>query len=249
MPEIGFMMQVGLPAASLLDAFLMSNMMGKGIVLIQIASSIIAAAIIIGKNKELASIASNNRRFLREFLTGGDVLGFYLARKKLTMMSLALIYERTCERLVKFLDPEMRRAVIGRQQGGQERASLSSNEIELVRSTCEHVVMEEELRVEFGMGLLATIVTASPMLGLLGTVWGMLDAFGSMGTHNAVLLSTIAPSISAAMLTTVTALLVAIPSAIFYNTLAGKIRQINNDMEGFADEVIGRITCEFKGDY
>ena len=247
MPGLGFLLTTGLPAATLIDAFMISNMMGKVIVLIQIASSIIAAAIIIGKNKELASIAASNKRFIREFVTGGDVLGLYLARKKIPTMSLALIYEKTCERLVKFLDPEMRRAVIGRQQGGLEHAALSANEIELVRSTCEHVLMEEEIRVEQGMGLLATIVTASPMLGLLGTVWGMLDAFASMGTHNAILLSAIAPSISAALLTTVTALLVAIPSAIFYNNLAGKIRQINNDMEGFADEVMGRVTCEFKG--
>ena len=236
-----------MPAASLVDAFVISNMMGKVIVLVQIASSIIAAAVVIGKNKELASIAANNRRFLREFLTGGDVLGLYLARKKLTLMSLALIYERTCERLVKFLDPEMRRAVLGRQQGGLEHAALSANEIELVRSTCEHIVMEEEIRVEFGMGMLATVVTASPMLGLLGTVWGVLDAFASMGAQNTVLLSAIAPAISSALLTTVIGLLVAIPCAIFYNSLAGKIRQINNDMEGFADEIMGRVSCEFKG--
>ena len=248
MSGLGFLVSTtAMPMASLFGAFAESNMMGKVIVLIQIASSIIAAAIIIGKNKELASIAVSNKRFLREFLVGGDVLALYLARKKVAMMSLALIYDRTCERLVKFLDPEMRRAVLNRNQGGQEHAALSSSEIELVRSTCEYVVMEEEIRVEYGMGLLATIVTSSPMLGLLGTVWGMLDAFASMGEHNAVLLSAIAPSISAALLTTVTALLVAIPCAIFYNNLAGKIRQINNDMEGFADEITGRITCEFKG--
>jgi len=247
MTGFGFLVPTALPMASLFDAFVISNMMGKVIVLIQIATSIVAAAIIIGKNKELASIAGSNKRFIREFVAGGDVLGLYLARKKMTMLSLALIYERTCERLVKFLTPDTRRAVLGRQQGGYEHAALSANEIELVRSTCEHVLMEEEIRVEQGMGLLATIVTASPMLGLLGTVWGMLDAFASMGAHNAILLSAIAPSISAALLTTVTALLVAIPSAIFYNNLAGKIRQINNDMEGFADEVMGRVSCEFKG--
>jgi len=247
MTGFGFLGPAGLPMASLAGGFMMSNMMGKIIVLIQIASSIIAAAIIIGKNKELASIAGNNRRFVKEFLAGGDVLAFYLSRKKMAMMALAMIYERTCERLVKFLAPDTRRAVLGRQQEGQERASLSASEIELVRSTCEHTVMEEEIRVELGMGLLATIVTASPMLGLLGTVWGVLDAFADMGTQNTVLLSAIAPSISAALLTTVVGLLVAIPCAIFYNSLAGKIRQINNDMEGFADEIIGRIACEFKG--
>jgi len=236
-----------LPVASLVSGFMVSNMMGKVIVLVQLASSVIAAAIIIGKNKELSSITANNKRFLRDFLAGGDVLALYLARKKMTMTSLALIYDRTCERLVKFLDPDTRRTVIGRQQGGMERAALAAGEIELVRSTCEHITMEEEIRVEHGMGMLATIVTASPMLGLLGTVWGVMDAFGSMAQQNTVLLTSIAPAISAALLTTVVGLLVAIPCAICYNSLAGKARQINNDMEGFADELIGRVACEFKG--
>jgi len=244
---LDFVGSAALPMASLFDAFATSNMMGKVIVLIQLASSIIAAAIIIGKNKELAGIAASNKRFLREFLAGGDVLGLYIARKKMAAISLALIYERTCDRLVKFLDPDTTRTVIGRQQGGLERAALAASEIELVRSTCEHVVTEEEIRTEYGMGLLATIVTASPMLGLLGTVWGVMDAFTSMGTQNITLISAIAPSIATALLTTVVGLLVAIPSAIGYNNLAGKIRQVNNDMEGFADEITGRIACEFKG--
>ncbi len=240
-------LSVTLPLASLLDGFMVSNLMGKAIVLIQIASSIIGAAIIIGKNKELASIVNNNKRFFRDFIAGGDVLALYLSRKKMTLTSLALVYDRTCERTLKFLDPDTRRTVISRTQGGAERAALVPTELELVRSTCEHVVMEEEIRVEHGMGMLATIVTASPMLGLLGTVWGVLDAFASLGEKNTVLLSVMAPAISSALLTTVVGLLVAIPCVIFYNNLASKVRQINNDMEGFADELTGRIGCEFKG--
>jgi biopolymer transport protein TolQ len=240
-------LSVTLPLASLIDAFNVSNMMGKSIVLIQLAISIVAAAIIIGKNKELASIVNNNKRFFREFIVGGDVLALYLSREKMTLTSLALIYDRTCERTLKFLDPDTRRTVISRNQGGSERAALAPTELELIKSTCEHVVTEEEIRVEHGMGLLATIVTASPMLGLLGTVWGVLDAFASLGEKNTVLLSVMAPAISSALLTTVIGLLVAIPAAIFYNNLTLKVQQINNDMEGFADELTGRIGCEFKG--
>jgi len=242
------MMQItGMPMASLLDGFLASNLMGQAIVLVQIASSIVAAAIVIGKTKELNGLLRNHRRFVREFIAGKDVLGLYLMRKKLPMTTLAMIYDRTCERLIGFLNPEQRRAVIGRQDLGLESATLSPREIELVRSTCEHTMQEEEVRVEQGMGMLATIVTASPMLGLLGTVWGVLDAFACMGEKNTILLSVIAPAISSALVTTVVGLLVAIPSAIFYNNLAGKVRQVNIDMEGFADEFLGRVACEFQG--
>ena len=223
-----------------------SNLTGKGIVMVQLASSVVAAAIIIGKNKELKGIAANSKRFLREFLLGRDVLDYYLLRKKGVLTSLELIYDRTCERMVKLLDPDVRRSVIGRQSGA-ENAALSVREIELVRGTCEHTVQEEEIRIEHGMGMLATIVTASPMLGLLGTVWGVLDAFAMMGDKGTVLLSEIAPAISSALVTTVVGLLVAIPSAICYNNLAAKVRQLTTDMDGFADELLGRIACEFQG--
>ena len=235
-----------LPLASLFGGFMGSNIMGKGIVLVQIASSIVAAAVIIGKNRELNCVIRNSKRFLREFLLGRDVLDYYLLRKKGAMTALELIYDRTCERMVKLLDPDMRRSVIGRQSVS-ENAALSGREIELVRSTCEHTLQEEELRIENGMGLLATIVTAAPMLGLLGTVWGVLDAFADMGAKGTILLSLIAPSISSALVTTVVGLLVAIPSAICYNNLAVKVRMIDTDMDGFADELMGRIACEFQG--
>ncbi|HOR97453.1 MAG TPA: MotA/TolQ/ExbB proton channel family protein [Kiritimatiellia bacterium] len=240
------MISISLPLASLIGGFMESNLMGKGIVLVQLASSIVAAAIIIGKNRELSSVMRNSKRFMREFLLGHDVLDYYLLRKKGSFSALELIYERTCERMVKLLDPDMRRSVIGRQRDAAG-AALSAREIELVRSTCEHTVQDEELRIEYGMGLLATIVTASPMLGLLGTVWGVLDAFADMGSKGTVLLSVIAPSISSALVTTVVGLLVAIPSAICYNNLAAKVRQITTDMVGFADELMGRIACEFQG--
>ena len=239
-------LSTGVPLANLVGGFAASNFMGKAIVLVQIASSIVAAAVIIGKNKEINSVARSSKRFLREFLAGRDVLDYYLLRKKGKLTSLELIYDRTCERMVKLLDPEMRRSVLGRQSEA-ENAALSSREIELVRGVCEHTLQEEGIRIEHGMGILATIVTASPMVGLLGTVWGVLDAFAIMGTKGTILLSEIAPAISAALVTTVVALLVAIPSAICYNYLTAKIRQLTTDMDGFADELLGRITCEFQG--
>lgn len=233
-------------SASLINGFINSNLTGKLIVLVQLASSIVAAAIIIGKNKELGDIGRNAHRFMREFLSGRDVLDYYLSRKKGRQTTLELIYARTCERMVKLLNPEIRNIMISRSTGTPS-AALSAKEIELVRGICEHTVQEEDLRIEHGMGMLATIVTASPMLGLLGTVWGVLDAFAAMGTKGTVLLSEIAPAIASALLTTVVGLLVAIPCAIFYNNLAAKIRQISTDMVGFADELLGRIACEYQG--
>ena len=233
-------------ADSLVNGFLGSNLMGQSIVVIQLVGSVVMATTIIGKMKELGFLSMATRRFLRDFATFGGVLEYYLQRRPSAMTGIEGIYKETCERLLKLLTPDMRSLVAGREQGAAG-AALSAREIELVRGTCEHALDDEEIRVEHGMGIVATVVAFEPMLGLLGTVWGVLDAFAEMGTAGSASLATIAPSISAALVTTVVGLIIAIPGVIAFNLMNASIRKITSDMEGFADELTGRIACEFQG--
>ncbi len=231
-------------ADSLVQGFLGSNFMGQALVIVQLLGSVVMVATILGKWKELGFVGMATRRFLRDFSTGRDVLEYYLQRRPSATTGIEGIYKETCERLLKLLSPDVRSLLVGRQGGD---AALTAREIELVRGTCEHVLDEEELRVEHGMGVISTIVALEPMLGLLGTVWGVLDAFAEMGTAGSANLATIAPSISAALVTTVVGLLIAIPGVIAHTRLNASVRNITSDMEGFADELMGRIACEFQG--
>ena len=233
-------------ANSLVDGFLGSNFTGQALVMLQIAGSILMVATIAGKWKALSTIFMATRRFLRDFSTCHDTLEYYLQRRPTAVFGLEWIYKECCERLLKLLAPDVRSLLIGRT-AGEGAAALTAREIELIRGTCEHALDEEEIRVEHGMNVIATIVALEPMLGLLGTVWGVLDAFAEMGTAGSANLATIAPSISAALVTTVVGLLVAIPGVVFFNIMNSKIRNITSDMEGFADELMGRIACEFQG--
>lgn len=232
-------------ANSLVDGFLKSNLIGQGIVVAQLIGSVVMVATIIGKWKELGFISMATRRFLRDFSAGRDVLEYYLQRRPAVKDGLEGMYKETCERLLKLLTPDVRSLLVGRQSEGA--AALTAREIELVRGTCEHALAEESIRVERGMTIIATVVALSPMLGLLGTVWGVLDAFAEMGAAGSANLATIAPSISAALVTTVVGLLIAIPGVIAFNHMNSIIRGIISDTEGFADELIGRIACEFQG--
>ena len=234
-------------ADSLINGFLGSNLMGQGIVLLQLAGSVFMFATIVGKWKELGFLKRTTRRFLRDFSTGRDVLEYYLQRRtSATSSGIEGIYRETCERLLNLLAPDVRSLLVGRQSG-DAAAALTAREIELVRGTCEHVLDEEDIRVERGMGFIATIVALEPMLGLLGTVWGVLDAFAVMGTAGNASLAQIAPSISSALVTTVVGLLIAIPGILFHTYLSATVRGITSDMDGFGDELIGRIACEFQG--
>jgi len=233
-------------ANSIVNGFLGSNFMGQTIVVVQIIGSVVMVATVLGKWKELAFVGMATRRFLRDFSMGQDVLEYYLQRRPTVTSGLEGIYKVTCERLLKLLTPDVRSLLVGRQDGSAA-AALTAREIELVRGTCDHALDEELIRVEHGMGLVATIVALEPMLGLLGTVWGVLDAFAEMGSAGSANLATIAPSISAALVTTVVGLIVAIPGIMLHTRLTATARSITSDMEGFEDELMGRIACEFQG--
>ena len=233
-------------ANSLVSGFFKSNITGQIIVLVQLLGSVVMVAIILGKWKALSGTSHVMKRVSRDVMTGRDVLDYYLQRHESSHTAIENIYMATCERLLKLLTPDARSLITGRAGDGMPVA-LTNHEVELVKSLCDHVLDEEVMRVEHGMGAIATVVALSPMLGLLGTVWGVLDAFAEMGAAGNATISTLAPSISAALVTTVVGLLIAIPGVLAYNRQMATIRGIVSDMEGFADDLKGRIALEFQG--
>lgn len=235
-------------ADSLVNGFLGSNMMGKGLVIVQLLGSVVMVAVIIGKAKELKFLSMITRRFLRDFTSTQGVLEYYMNRRPAPgSVGVVNIYAQTCERLFKILSPDVRSLLVAHQTDGDGGAALTEREVKLVQSTCDHVLEDETIKVEHGMGVIATVVSLEPMLGLLGTVWGVLDAFAEMGSAGSANLATIAPSISAALVTTVVGLLIAIPGVMAFARMNATIRNLTADMEGFADELNGRIACEYQG--
>ena len=232
-------------ANSLWNGFLMSDWIGKGIVIIQIVGSMVMVALAIGKWRGLSRITQAVRRVTRDVMSGRDVLEYYLARHPNGHTPLENIYWATCERLLRLLAPDVRSLLQERQPGVE--VALTAHEMGLVKALSEHVLDEEEIRVEHGMGAIATVVALAPMLGLLGTVWGVLDAFADMGAAGSATIATMAPAISSALVTTVVGLLVAIPGVMLHTHLNSKARGLMSDMEGFTDDLIGRIALEFQG--
>lgn len=233
-------------ANSLVDGFFKSNGIGQGIVLIQICCSVVMVAAVIGKGLELHEIRRAMHGFFNDFTAGKDVLECFLRRRSTIKPSgPEIIYRKTCEQLIKKLSQE--NAMLLTAAEGAGSITLTAREVELMRGTCEHELDDQTIRVEEGTGMIATVVALSPMLGLLGTVWGVLDAFYEMGSAGSANLATIAPSISSALVTTVIGLMVAIPGVIAFNIINARIRSLTSAFEGFADELMGRIACEFQG--
>lgn len=95
----------------------------------------------------------------------------------------------------------------------------------------------ELTRMESGLGMLATIASSAPFIGLLGTVWGIMNAFIAIAATRDTNLAVVAPGIAEALFATALGLFAAIPAVIFYNMLTANLGGYGARLEGFADEL------------
>lgn len=114
---------------------------------------------------------------------------------------------------------------------------ISPSQMRAVSVAMERAVGESGLRMESQMIILATAVSGSPFLGLLGTVWGVMDAFSGVAMAGSANLAAMAPGVSGSLLTTVIALLVAIPAMFGYNFLVTSLRALIVQTDNFAAEL------------
>ena len=100
-----------------------------------------------------------------------------------------------------------------------------------VRRTSERVAYAEIESLERYLIILSTTVTIAPFLGLMGTVWGIMQAFWDMSAMHSANLTVVAPGIAEALITTIAGLAAAIPAVVFYNMFVRKIDLVGNEME------------------
>jgi biopolymer transport protein TolQ len=95
--------------------------------------------------------------------------------------------------------------------------------------------------MESSIPALGTIITASPFLGLLGTVWGIMEAFLEVRARGSAHITVVAPGISDALITTVYGLLVAIPALLFNNYFRTRTMRYDTQLDKFISEVFARL--------
>ena len=120
-----------------------------------------------------------------------------------------------------------RRGVVGQMVRAVQRERMRSGAEPEMKAGIKERASSEILRIEagaarrmgVGVGLLATVGTTAPFVGLFGTVWGIMNSFISISESNTTNLAIVAPGIAEALLATAIGLVAAIPAVIFYNVL------------------------------
>ncbi len=105
-----------------------------------------------------------------------------------------------------------------------------------IEKVMDVTISREVERLERRLLVLATVGSAGPFVGLLGTVWGIMTSFQSIALSKNTSLAVVAPGIAEALFATAIGLIAAIPATIFYNKFASEVNKHALRMEGFADE-------------
>jgi biopolymer transport protein ExbB/TolQ len=208
----------------------------KAIIVCLILFSIVVWSVMIYKANQMSRARKLNNYFNEEFRAQKSVLELFDRKLQVEGCPLYSVYQTGCAQLDARLHGP----------GGERRKqSVTLKNMEHVKRAIENVVAQESLKLESGLILLAIAVSGAPFMGLLGTVWGVMSTFAGIAQQGSATMAAMAPGVSAALVTTVAGLLVAIPSMFGYNWLVHNLRVFTVNLDNFAQELVSKMEAEY----
>lgn len=206
---------------SLLALFLRADWVVKLVMIGLLSASIWCWAIIFDKWMLYARAKMAMSRFEKTFWSGQSLEELYQSLNQQNPTGLAAVFVAAMK--------EWKRS------HEQNAASALGVQSRLDR-VIDVAINREADGLEKRLGFLATVASASPFIGLFGTVWGIMNSFQAIAASKSTNLAVVAPGIAEALFATALGLLAAIPATIFYNKLNSDAGKLIGRLEGFADE-------------
>lgn len=233
--------------SSLIASFKQSGLVGKAILIFLFGLSTYAWAIIVQKYLQLKDLETRSHAFYEKFAAVRnnlfDLLRDPTIRSAKNMSPLHRLYMEGCESLGELLSPGdgIRASFDGSEMG----TTISILDMEAIEKGMQREIADEVVKMEKSMIILSSTAGVGPLLGLLGTVWGVMNSFRGMAAQGSASIASVAPGISEALVTTVAGLIVAIPALVAYNLFRQRINTISVRMENFTGEFIALLERKF----
>lgn len=222
MPElVGFIFRTGLVA--------------KIVLTILFLLSLASWTIIFEKLRLFLKSQKESNRFLRLFDRRTSWNELYRFSQELRFSPFAQVFKRNYKTLQSWHN---RAHQPGLTQSSENPLLDTFRSSSSLKSALEIIISDEIALIEKRLIFLATTVSVSPFLGLLGTVWGIMTAFLNMGIHGSADITAVGPGIAEALITTIAGLAVAIPTVIAYNYFVDKLQRLENELDNFATELV-----------
>jgi biopolymer transport protein TolQ len=204
----------------------------KFVLLTLIVFSVVSWAIIFLKFRLFKGIERNQATFAKAFAEGKNLSALYDAAERSERTPLTEVFR------TGYL--ELMRIKRGRAGGDPAAPGMRAGAIPLenVERAMRKAVNEEIALMETYLPFLATTGSATPFIGLFGTVWGIMNAFSGIAMTGSATLSTVAPGIAEALIATAAGLAAAIPSVMAYNFFLNRVRGVATNLDGFSIEFV-----------
>lgn len=213
-----------------------SDWLTKSVLLVLVVLSLLSWGIMFAKWRAFRSAERNGRAFVYDFerAHGIDEAMQYANRAKPNPFTAVF------RRAVQFLSD----TTPALAATSERTARLSGSQVEALRLVLDSESGKEREELGTFIPWLATVGSVSPLIGLLGTVLGVIDAFVGIAQSGSGNLGAVAPGIAIALTATAAALAVAIPAAFAYNVFAARLNRYDSALEGFGSELIALMVRE-----
>ena len=225
---------------SLFDMVVHAGFVVQLVLLLLLLFSVVSWAIILMKYFNIRKVRRENDIFLNAYMRGSKLSEIFPEAKKFRNSTLAEVFRSGYAELVK-ITRAVRGSATGKDAAEAASPSLEIEGIDNVERAMNRACGTETTKLETALGFLATTGSASPFIGLFGTVWGIMDTFKGIGARGSATLAIVAPGISEALIATAAGLAAAIPAVIFYNYYLNQIKGITLEMDHFALELLNII--------
>ncbi|MEW6158557.1 MAG: MotA/TolQ/ExbB proton channel family protein [Verrucomicrobiota bacterium] len=215
-------------ANALQFAFEKATTEGKVTIGLLLIVSLFSWTVIITKARQLLRARKMSKGFFAIYRSTRDPLELYHRNSEFPGAPAFEVFETGAEELAYQLkhNPVTVR--------GKSRISPAA--FESVKVALERAVSAQALSLEKGMIILSTAVAGGPFIGLLGTVWGVMETFSGIAKVQAASLTAMAPGVAGALIATVVGLFVAIPAMFAYNYMVTTVRAITQELDNFTAE-------------
>ncbi|MFB3818467.1 MAG: MotA/TolQ/ExbB proton channel family protein [Candidatus Methylomirabilales bacterium] len=216
-----------------LTLVLQAGVVAKGVLVLLLFFSLACWSIIFLKLRVLSRAERQDERFLKLFRDSKNLSAAYEDSRRFGQSPLAALFREGYR--------ELSYAMKGNPAPGAPADLPLSSEDLLTRvsRTLRHASLREISWLERALIFLATTGNVTPFVGLFGTVWGIMDAFHSIGVTGSANLGAVAPGIAEALITTAAGLATAIPGVIAYNYFLNRIKGAATRMDLFTLEFMG----------
>lgn len=217
----------GLPVYYLRTVLKNITLDGWVIIGILMIISALSWVVFVSKAFVLRLMEKDNKAFLVHFRGATDPFALQGGARDFQDSSLCQIYLAGCHEL---------KSRLGNPDTSLHEKNLSPRAFNAFKAALEKGLTRENQKLNNWLAILTMAITGGPFLGLLGTVWGVMNTFAAMAEAGEANIMAIAPGVASALSTTVFGLIVAIPALFGYNYLSGKIKNMTADMYIFADD-------------